>query len=162
VVGEIKDLETKLDTQFADLRKIKYHLHSVFMHRGGPSSGHYWVYIYDFFQDEWRKYNDGYVTLVSDHKEVYDKDPLESRPATPYFLVYIRGDMEEQLADAVYRRPDEPPPYTQDTVMEDTFPSVEFDHREYANEERLPNGDKVAPRAVGGWDSHESDRLVRW
>lgn len=148
---EMKDLETKIDTQFADLRKIRYHLHSVFMHRGGPSSGHYWVYIYDFDRDFWRKYNDGYVTAVDDDQEIYGKDPLEARPATPYFLVYIRGDLEDQLADAVCRRPLElPPPYIQDVVMEDAASSVKVEHVEHAT------------GAVGGWNSRGSDALVTW
>ena len=148
---EIKDLEAKIDSQFAELTKIRYHLHSVFMHRGGPSSGHYWVYIFDFEQDIWRRYNDGYVTEVDDDQEIYGKDALESRPATPYFLVYIRGNLEIELTNAVCRHPTEPPPpYSEDTMMDDAPPSVQY---EQANEPKGP---------VGGWDARESTALVAW
>lgn len=116
------------------------------------------MYIYDFSQKEWRKYNDGYVTLVKDHKEIYDKE-LGSRPATPYFLVYVRGDVEEQLADAVCRRPVEPPPYTQDVVMEEAIPSVEFEHKENVNGGYA--SEKIAG-AIGGWDSSRSAQLANW
>lgn len=151
----MKDLESCISSQFTDLRDIRYHLHSVFIHRGGTSSGHYWVYIYDFKQDCWRKYNDGYVTEVLDPKEeVYAKDSLETRPATPYFLVYIKNELEEQLADAICRDPEDPPPYSQDTVMEDVVASVELEHAEQGN----GGGPSPSfPGVEGGWNARGAE-----
>ena len=95
-------------------------------------------------------------------QEIYGKDPLESRPATPYFLVYIRDMLEDQLADAVRRDIVETPPDTQDTVMEEAVPSVEFEHREYANGGKLPPSRNPARGAIGGWDAHETNQLTQW
>ena len=74
----------------------------MFIHRGGVSSGHYWIYIFDFDRNIWRSYNDGYVKEVTDLKEIYDQEP-GNRPATPYFLVYVKDDIKDHLVDAVCR-----------------------------------------------------------
>ena len=99
---EIKTITANIATQFVDLRSLPYRLHSVFIHRGGVSSGHYWIYIFDFDRHIWRKYNDGYVTEVTDLKEIYTQEE-NTRPATPYFLVYVKDDLKERLVDAVCR-----------------------------------------------------------
>lgn len=67
----------------------------------------------------WRKYNDGYVTEIKDIKEIFEQEPGD-RPATPYFLVYVKDESKEDLVDSVCRDVVEPPPEEQqDTVMED-------------------------------------------
>ena len=67
----------------------------------------------------WRKYNDGYVTEVTDTNEIFVQEPGD-RPATPYFLVYVKDQAKELLVDSVCRKPVEPPPPPeQDTIMED-------------------------------------------
>lgn len=83
----IKELESRINQQFTDLRKHGYRIHSVFIHRGSVSFGHYWIYIYDFQKRLFRKYNDQYVTEVLDEAEVF-KHSVEpgSSPPTPYFL----------------------------------------------------------------------------
>ena len=50
----------------------------------------------------WRKYNDGYVTEVKNLDEIYVQEP-GPRPATPYFLVYVKDNLKDQLVDAVCR-----------------------------------------------------------
>ncbi|KAL8829918.1 MAG: hypothetical protein Q9191_001738 [Dirinaria sp. TL-2023a] len=142
---EIKDIQTNLESQFADCREIPYHLHSVYMHRGGPTYGHYWIYIYDFANKLWRKYNDGHVTRVDDIAEIYGKDS-DMRPATPYFLVYIKEGLEEQLTDALCRDPVEVPADTEDLIMLDPGPSGQAEHKEYA----------------GDWDASETNSLTDW
>ena len=104
---KIRDLIEKLKSQFADLQSLPYRLHSVFIHRGMVSSGHYWIYIYDFAARMWRKYNDGYVTEVKDPKEVYETED-SGRPATASYLVYVKEGMEEELTEAVFRNVVEP------------------------------------------------------
>lgn len=84
---KIKQLESRINQQFTDLRKHGYRIHSVFIHRGSVSFGHYWIYIYDFGKRLFRKYNDQYVSEVLDETEVF-KHSAEpgSSPPTPYFL----------------------------------------------------------------------------
>lgn len=116
---QIRDLKSHIASQFNDLQKIAYRLQSVFIHRGFHNSGHYWIYIYDFKKQLWRNYNDGYVNEIKDTKEIFEQEPGD-RPATPYFLVYVRDESKEDLVDSVCRDVVEPPPEEQqDTVMED-------------------------------------------
>ena len=75
----------------------------------------------------WRKYNDGYVTEVKDFKEIFVQEPGD-RPATPYFLVFVRDELREQLVDSVCRNPvEEAPKETQDVEMEDYSRSAELE-----------------------------------
>lgn len=121
----IRDLKSNITSQFNDLQAIPYRLQSVFVHRGYHNSGHYWIYIYDFTKQMWRKYNDGYVTEIADTHEIFAQEPGD-RPATPYFLVYIKDDAKERLVDSVCRKPVETPQQEQDTVMEDYRESIEL------------------------------------
>lgn len=93
-------LEQKIQNQFSDLNKVGYRCHSIFVHRGQASFGHYWIYINDFKNGVFRKYNDEYVTEVP-HSEVFDDN--EENTATPYFLVFIRMDLAESYSEAVVR-----------------------------------------------------------
>ncbi|KAL8900847.1 MAG: hypothetical protein Q9192_000852 [Flavoplaca navasiana] len=114
----IKNLTTRIRSQFVDRRKFPYRLQSAFIHRGTASSGHYWIYIRDFKQDLWREYNDETVAMVTDTSQIFDEDKNPGKPATPYFLVYVRDDLKDELVDPVCRDiPDEPE--TQTAVMND-------------------------------------------
>lgn len=57
---------------------------------GTASFGHYWIYIYDFNEKIWRKYNDEHVDRVDDLKQVFGQEG--SNPATPYFLVFVKNE----------------------------------------------------------------------
>ena len=117
--GQIMDLQQQIKEAFADMRNHPYRLHAAFFHRGGPTGGHYWVYIYDHVNEIWRKYNDDYVTKVTNLNEIFG-EPQQSGntynvPANPYFLVYIQQDKINQVVetvkrDIVYAEPDGPPP----------------------------------------------------
>ena len=76
----------------------------MFLYLGSATFGHYWIYIYDFKEKLWRKYNDEYVTQVIDTKEVFEHlDNANS--ATPYFLVFVKElETERGLVDAVERK----------------------------------------------------------
>lgn len=89
-------------SQFAQYQNLPYRLYAVFMHHGSVSFGHYWIYIYDFRRNVWRKYNDEYVTEVQNLDEIF-KDHQPSNPPTPYFLVYINDQMKDRLVDPVCR-----------------------------------------------------------
>ena len=59
-------------------------------------------------------------------KEIFVQEPGE-RPATPYFLVYVKEDLIESLVDAVCRNPfADPPKETQDVEMEDYTQTAEL------------------------------------
>ncbi|KAH3900253.1 ubiquitin-specific protease UBP2 SCDLUD_003225 [Saccharomycodes ludwigii] len=106
IVNEIEALEMTLDTFFDDsningmdnFRKHGYSLFAVFIHRGEASYGHYWVYIKEKKSSDtraiWRKYNDENVTEV-DESEVFNF--TQGNTATPYFLVYVKEDLELEI-----------------------------------------------------------------
>ena len=56
---EIHHIKAKIAELFSNFRQHEYRLHCVFFHRGSASYGHYFVYICDFKNDKWYKYNDG-------------------------------------------------------------------------------------------------------
>ena len=116
--SRIKDLSANISSQFNDLQSIPYRLQSVFVHRGSASYGHYWIYIRDFSSGMWRKYNDGYVSAVTDISEIFDRDSGD-RPATPYFLVYVKDELKEQLVNPVCRNVREKSQEPSDVVMND-------------------------------------------
>jgi ubiquitin carboxyl-terminal hydrolase 25/28 len=74
----------------------------VFVHHGSVSFGHYYIYIYDFSKEIWRKYNDEYVTEVFNLNEIFENDSTNN-PPTPYFLVYVNDAMKDRLVDPVCR-----------------------------------------------------------
>lgn len=128
---QIKTLNTSVNSQFTDLRKLPYRLHSVFIHRGYVSSGHYWIYIYDFAMEIWRKYNDGYVTEVKDTREIFDRDPAD-RPATPYFLVYVKDELKHLLVNSVCRdivEQPQQPQQQQPETMQESIVDVDMEDR---------------------------------
>ncbi|CAI7606909.1 unnamed protein product [Penicillium pancosmium] len=111
---EIETIQTQISNQFAEYRYLPYRLYAVFVHRGSVSFGHYWIYIYDFNRDIWRKYNDEYVTEVQNLDEIFkNNDP--ANPPTPYFLVYINDKMRDRLVDPVCRDLVEPMPDVQNS-----------------------------------------------
>lgn len=99
---QIKDTRSMITTQFADFHNLPYRLYAVFVHHGSVSFGHYYIYIFDFDKNIWRKYNDEYVTEVQNLDEIFKNDST-ANPPTPYFLVYVNSDMKERLASPVCR-----------------------------------------------------------
>ena len=93
-------LKSRLKQQFTDRRQHGYRLHSVFIHRGDVTHGHYWIYIYDFVGNRWFKYNDESVTEVEE-KVVFANDSAEG--AGPYFLTYVKEDMANELVEVLKR-----------------------------------------------------------
>lgn len=82
------------------MKKVGYRLHSVFIHRGQATFGHYWIYIRDFKNKLYRMYNDQTITEVPE-SEVFNDN--EDNAATPYFLVFIREDLTDQMVASVVR-----------------------------------------------------------
>lgn len=109
----------------------------------------------------WRNYNDGYVTEVKDTREIFDRDS-ESRPSTPYFLVYIRDEFKGSLVDSVCRDikelPKEPPKEPDDADMLDagdhnSYDLIDFSSTEQANFNLNPD---VTEKITSSWDSSAS------
>ncbi|KAJ5109239.1 hypothetical protein N7456_005914 [Penicillium angulare] len=137
---EIQTTKTNISQQFADSQKLPYKLYAAFIHRGSVSFGHYWIYIYDFRKNIWRKYNDEYVTEVQNLDEIFN-DPNDTTPPTPYFLVYLHQAKIDLLADPVSRdiasaqaETDAP------TAMEGVLSPnpLEYAHTDYAADQPAP------------------------
>ncbi|KAK9457645.1 hypothetical protein V1511DRAFT_494192 [Dipodascopsis uninucleata] len=110
--SRIEELSALLKGQFSNLRNLGYRIHSVFIHRGQATFGHYWIYIYDFDSGIFRKYNDERVTEVADEEVLpFSSDEFaklnsanfDVSAATPYFLVFVREDLKDDLMESVKR-----------------------------------------------------------
>ncbi|KAL4990445.1 hypothetical protein BDW68DRAFT_154250 [Aspergillus falconensis] len=126
---EIKNIQEMISSQFVDYKHLPYRLYAVFVHHGSVEFGHYYIYICDFERNIWRKYNDTYVTEVSDLDEIF-KSQDRDNPPTPYFLVYVHDGLKERLVSPVAREIVEtipksaPEPSSSDaTAMEGVIPS---------------------------------------
>ncbi|KAL9595097.1 MAG: hypothetical protein Q9179_005121 [Wetmoreana sp. 5 TL-2023] len=153
--ARIKDLTRFIGSQFNDeeFRKMPYRLQSVFIHIGSASYGHYWIYIRDFKQNMWRKYNDESVSAVTDISQIFDPEPGD-RPPTPYFLVYVRDDQKDELVDPVCREVKEaqrpgPPDATMEDVIEDA--PVVYD-----------NAGQGEAATEGDWFKADTVKTQRW
>jgi len=125
---EIDKLKHRLNEQFMDMHQYEYKLQTVFIHRGEAGGGHYWIYIYDFENDIWRKYNDDHVDLVNDRKEIFE--PHQIGGGTPYYLAYVRSQDKQDLVQAVYRDVPEPMDVTETWVTEMEDEGVAMDDDE--------------------------------
>ncbi|EAW06856.1 ubiquitin-specific protease UBP2 [Aspergillus clavatus NRRL 1] len=103
VEQEIKNTQTLISSQFVDFKHLAYRLYAVFVHHGSVEFGHYYIYIFDFRKNVWRKYNDNEVTEVQNPDEIF-KNQERQNPPTPYFLVYVNDALKDRLVDPVCRQ----------------------------------------------------------
>jgi ubiquitin carboxyl-terminal hydrolase 25/28 len=130
--SKINRLESEMDDVFRDARDWPYRLHAIFTHRGGTKGGHYWIYIYDFQNELWRRYNDDKVELVSS-TDIFERES-GSMPSASTGVVYIRKDLVHQLTEAVRREPAiEEEPITNGHVQTQT------------NDVQMPDADEDMP-----------------
>jgi ubiquitin carboxyl-terminal hydrolase 25/28 len=158
--SQISTLQGKLTGTFDDLKEKKYRLYAVFFHRGGSSSGHYWVSIHDFQNDIWRSYNDESVTEVQPRELDNIFYANQWQHGTPTFAVYVRDDLKDKYVQAVCRAPEEAPPATDfsgDVTM--------TDNSQWGDN----NADNVDPQALvkeGGngssWDPERDVPEAKW
>jgi ubiquitin carboxyl-terminal hydrolase 25/28 len=107
---DITTLEKKLKAQFEDLKNFKYRLAAVFIHRGSSAYGHYWIYIRDFSNNTWRKYNDETVEQWTDLSTIYEAKTWEH--GTPTYAVYVAEDKLNHYIDPVCRDPEPEPEFS--------------------------------------------------
>jgi ubiquitin carboxyl-terminal hydrolase 25/28 len=110
----------------------------------------------------WRKYNDGYVTEVKDTREIFDRDS-ETRPSTPYFLVYIKDQLKNSLVESVCRDIKGPSKDPQDAEMLDVGDNNSYNLIDLSTAEATnANLDAaVIESANSGWDSTDN-RSISW
>ncbi|KAH8119745.1 cysteine proteinase [Phellopilus nigrolimitatus] len=88
--ARIAELKAQLEEEWRGEHRAEYELTSVFVHRGStPSFGHYFIYqrwLPDH-KDEWFKYNDSDVGVVSKEEVLAD---TTGNTANPYLLVFAR------------------------------------------------------------------------
>lgn len=95
---------------------------------------------------------------MKDTREIFDRDS-ETRPSTPYFLVYIRDDLKGTLVDSVCRDIKEPPNDPQDSEMLDVGDHKSYDLIDLSNTEVTyftPLNPDGTERTTPDWDSSES------
>ncbi|KAF1818761.1 cysteine proteinase [Dissoconium aciculare CBS 342.82] len=100
---------SRLDTSISPLsfpQTLKYRLAAVFFHRGDYGHGHYWIYIYDFAQKLWRKYNDERVEEFPQDKISKILAANEWSHGTPTYAVYVSDDLAEEVIQPVCRKPE--------------------------------------------------------
>jgi ubiquitin carboxyl-terminal hydrolase 25/28 len=98
---EMKELDKKINSLFDNCKDHPYRLHSVLMHRGSATGGHYFIYIYDAQVQRWRKYNDDRVDWVT-VEEVFEH--TATYPQTSTTIVYVSADKVHELTEAVHRQ----------------------------------------------------------
>ncbi|EKM61525.1 uncharacterized protein PHACADRAFT_85514 [Phanerochaete carnosa HHB-10118-sp] len=92
--GNASKLKQELEDLWKNDNEAQYELTSVFIHRGSsPSFGHYFFYSRNLpdHPDQWFKYNDSNVTLVSKDEVFGD---TTGSTANPYMLVFARKNLD--------------------------------------------------------------------
>jgi ubiquitin carboxyl-terminal hydrolase 25/28 len=126
----LAELQTELNALFANNQALPYSLAAVFVHRGSPRSGHYWIYIRDFAAGVWRKYEDQTVSAVLDANEIFgERDP--ERDGAPYFVVYVDETRKAAIIEALHRI--KPVAVAQDVEVVPPLPDVEMTDAPDAN-----------------------------
>ncbi|OAA64683.1 ubiquitin hydrolase [Niveomyces insectorum RCEF 264] len=113
----------ELEGLFADLQdpRYEYLLHAVVCHAGQTGkSGHYWVWVFDFDQSLWRRYNDSVVTEEPDTDKVMKE---LSTQGEPYYLAYVRASDVGRMVNTPTRQrraatPPPPPPRSQQQQLQ--------------------------------------------
>lgn len=114
-----------------DEPKLDYTLFAVFVHRsfgGSANSGHYWVYIRDFANDTWRRYNDETVESV-DNIDEFTNGQANERTGRPNLVIYVQTERKNELTQPLHRMKPSVVE-SEDTEMMDVAaePKVESDH----------------------------------
>lgn len=89
--SKTRALDEEEEEAYKGLERVKYQLHAVLVHDGGPSGGHYWTFIRNWNAKEdshsWMKLSDSVVTHVSEQEMLSWSVGGRSR-ASAYCLIY--------------------------------------------------------------------------
>mmetsp|Transcript_17901 Transcript_17901/g.30438 ORF Transcript_17901/g.30438 Transcript_17901/m.30438 type:complete len:723 (+) Transcript_17901:935-3103(+) len=110
---QLQDLKQSVKSAYGqqDLQQHEYHLHSVCVHDGNASSGHYYSLIYDRFEKKWRKYSDIKVTEVTEEEVLQISMGDGKSWQTAYWLVYVNSEIAgdlEKIDLNLYQVPQDP------------------------------------------------------
>jgi len=96
--NKVKELESKIATLYGipEMQKKPYHLHSICVHDGNANSGHYYTFIYDRFNQKWRRFNDIRVSEVSE-EDVFKESEGGHSWQTAYWVVYVEDSIAKVL-----------------------------------------------------------------
>ncbi|KAI3325718.1 cysteine proteinase [Xylariaceae sp. AK1471] len=98
---ELVDLRKEEAGAFDSMKRYKYCLHAMICHGGGMNAGHYWVWVRDFKNQVWYKYNDSLVTEDSrDSQQVIDE---LNNSGDPYYVAYVRDELKDDLVEVPQR-----------------------------------------------------------
>ncbi|KAI0545431.1 cysteine proteinase [Xylaria curta] len=116
---ELRELRREAADAFGSIEKQKYCLHAMICHGGGMNAGHYWVWVRDFKNQVWYKYNDSLVTKDSRHtQQVIDE---LNNSGDPYYVAYVRDELKHELVEVPQRAQRE----DDDARMTDTSEKIE-------------------------------------
>ena len=89
------ELEHKLSDFYQGLQQnYRYDLHSILIHEGVASSGHYYAFIKDLDREDiWRNYNDIFVTEMSFTDIMKIAEGGGQSMASAYCLVYVKHEV---------------------------------------------------------------------
>jgi ubiquitin carboxyl-terminal hydrolase 25/28 len=142
---KVQELEASIKAAYGipDMMKRPYHLHSICVHDGNAMSGHYYTFIYDRFNQKWRRYNDIRVTEVSEEDVLKEAEGGHSWQ-TAYWIVYVEDSIAKELNAHnlnSYRVPEDPfhlqsfdDHYYGASVPEEVNVIVEVENRKLATE----------------------------
>lgn len=111
----------------------------------------------------WRKYNDESVSEVTDISQIFDQDPSD-RPPTPYFLVYVKDELKDQLVDPVCRdvpplpQPSSPTPQQSHYENPDAIMGNAGDEYAIAVTDDAEYGKGTTTVAIGDWYTADNTR----
>ena len=105
ITQKLEELSRKMEAQFAGFKSVPYRLYALCIHKGGMGFGHYWLYIHDFANGIWRKYNDDKIDIIDNPKITIFQEPTGSRPPTPNYVIYIQDDIKEKIVEPLCRHP---------------------------------------------------------
>lgn len=104
--GELEKREKQLVEELDELKNYPFRLQAVICHSGRLTSGHYWVWIHDFEDNIWRKYNDEHVEENPNTEAVLKQ---LSQSGNPYYLCYVRDEDKNDFVNVPKRAPPSPP-----------------------------------------------------
>ncbi|KAE9988885.1 hypothetical protein EG328_005595 [Venturia inaequalis] len=110
--ASLNDRQTLIKlTSEKQVDELDYTLFAVFVHRsmnGDPGHGHYYIYIHDFANDNWRCYNDSQVTTEEGDINEWIHGSTQQGVGRPNLVVYVKTSEKDKLTQPLYREKQEP------------------------------------------------------